>query len=275
MDRPFARAVSERLEDGRAFAVATVVAARGSVPGKVGFQMLVDPDGTSLGTVGGAGLEERVRAAAREAASTGESGLVEFSLSYLKEGGLDSVCGGVVSVFIHAVARKPHLLLVGGGHVGHAVARQCDALDWLHSVLDDRPEYASPQRFPHARGRHVLPADRLDGEVDPARFTHALVAGYSFRKDIEVLAWLLPRFEGHVGLIGSAMRRREFLRRLKGRGVPEERLARIECPVGLPIGARTPAEIAVSIVAGFLRGDRVRDPVPASYLPVGAAPPTS
>ncbi|MBI4231410.1 MAG: XdhC family protein [Planctomycetes bacterium] len=256
MQRDIARAVSERLEAGRPFAVATVVATRGSVPGKVGFQMLVDPDGTSLGTVGGAGFEEKIRAACLEAIRTGVSRAVAFVLNYKQEGGLSSLCGGSAEVFVHAQGCKPHVLLFGGGHVNLEVARLCEGLDWLHSVVDDRPEYASAERFPSARRRFCLAPDAFEGRIDPAAHTHAMVAGYSHEKDVAALAWLLPRFDGRVGLIGSAMRRREFLDRLRALGVPEDRLARIECPVGLPIGAESPAEIALSIVASFL--DRAR-----------------
>lgn len=252
MLREIAREVSRLLERGDGFALATVVASQGSVPGKVGFQMLVRRDGSQVGTVGGAGLERRVHEACGKAMAGGEQRLLEFDLSYKKEGGLDSVCGGSVTVFVHGVAAKPHVLLVGGGHVSHEVAKLCDGLDFLHSVLDSRPEYASRTRFPGAVECHAVAASSLEGRVDPTRYSHVLVAGHSYHEDIAVLTWLLPRFGGHVGLIGSAMKRKEFRERLRTAGVGEPQLERIECPVGLDIGAKTPAEIALSIVAGYL-----------------------
>ena len=258
MQRDIARELNRLVEAGEAFALATVVQTQGPVPGKLGFQMLVRADRSQLGTVGGAGLERQVHEACVEALASGESRLLHFDLSYKKEGGLDSLCGGAVDIFVHAVPRKTHVLLVGGGHINYEVAKLCDQLDFLHSVLDDRAEFASAERFPYAAGRFVLAADALgapEAGFDPARFTHAVVAGYSYKKDLAVLTWLLPRFAGHVGLIGSAFRKKEFHDRLRSAGVAEERLASMECPVGLDLGAETPAEIAVSIVAGLVRGE--------------------
>src|SRR5258706_12469188 len=101
------------------FALCTVVEVKGSVPGKLGAQMIVRADGSQMGTVGGAGLEEKVKAAAREAMKTRKGGTQAYDLMRRKPGGLDSVCGGTVSVFVEPILPKPHALLCGGGHFAY------------------------------------------------------------------------------------------------------------------------------------------------------------
>ena len=132
--------ILQLIEEGRAFAVATVAETRGSVPGKQGAKMIFLPDGTQFGTVGGAGLEQKVKGLCRKALEERKGGLASFDLMYYKEGALDSLCGGSVKVLVEYVAPVPHLLIAGGGHCGLEIAKLCDQLGYHHSVLDDRRE---------------------------------------------------------------------------------------------------------------------------------------
>src|SRR5947209_2766922 len=143
--------ILELLGEGRAFAVATVAEAKGSVPGKQGAKMVFLPDGAQFGTVGGAGLEQKVKALCRKALDERKGGLVSFDLMYYKEGALDSLCGGSVRILVEYMAPLPHVLIAGGGHCGLEVAKLCQQLGYLHSVLDDRAEYASRERFRDAK----------------------------------------------------------------------------------------------------------------------------
>jgi xanthine dehydrogenase accessory factor len=250
------RAIQEKIlqliEAGRAFAVATVAETRGSVPGKQGAKMIFLPDGTQFGTVGGAGLEEKVKGLCRKALEEKKGGLASFDLMYYKEGALDSLCGGSVQVLIEYMAPLPHVLIAGGGHCGLEIAKLCDQLGYLHSVLDDRAEYASRERFPNAK-RNVegLPGEFFSRE-DLSGFSHVVLVGWSHKIDTELLFQLLQKFPGWIGLISSKTKKLEMFRRLKARGIPEEALGRVVAPVGLPIGAVTPAEIAVSILGQII-----------------------
>jgi xanthine dehydrogenase accessory factor len=188
-----------------------------------------------------------------KALQTGRSETLHYDLNHQAQGGLDSLCGGSSEVFVHVVKRRPHILLAGGGHVAFEVARLCDQLDWLYSVLDDRPDFASRERYPNASNHYLLSPRQLEGRLDPSTFTHVLIAGYDHHKDYQLLSWLLPRFDGHLASIGSARKRKQFDRKLAEEGHAQERIASLECPVGLPIGAETPAEIAVSILASFIQ----------------------
>ncbi|HYF00383.1 MAG TPA: XdhC/CoxI family protein [Planctomycetota bacterium] len=251
--RAIQRRILELLEEGRAFAVATVAAAKGSVPGKPGAKMVVLADGTATGTVGGAGLEQKVKALCLRAIEERRGGLHAFDLMAYKEGGLDSLCGGSVQILVEYMAPTPHLLIAGGGHCGLEVARLCGTLGYVHSVLDDRPEYASPARFPEARRTiHATPETFFQAE-DLSPYTHVLLVGWSHKIDTELLFHLVQKFPRWIGLISSRTKRLEMFRRLRARGISEEALARVVAPVGLPIGAETPAEIAVSILAQVIR----------------------
>lgn len=240
--------ILELLEAGRPFAVATVADAKGSVPGKAGSKMIFLPDGTQFGTVGGAGLEQKVKALCRKAIEDRKGGLFPFDLMYYKEGALDSLCGGSVQILVEYMAPIPHLLIAGGGHCGLEVAKLCDTLGYAHSVLDDRAEFASRARFPNARKAiHAMPEDFFAKE-DLGPYSHVLLVGWSHKIDTDLLFHLVQKFPRWIGLISSKTKKLEMFRRLKARGVAEEALGRVVAPVGLPIGAESPAEIAVSIL---------------------------
>lgn len=246
-----------RLTEARIpFAVATVVSAGGSVPGKIGFQMIVYSDGRQRGTVGGAGLEEKVKKQALENISTGKSGTYKFDLTYRKPGGLDSICGGTAEVFVEAVKPGPHILICGGGHVGLEVAHLCDQLEYPYTVLDVRPEFASAQRFPGARSAHAMGPEEFRSKVNLEQFSHIVICGHSYHVDEDLLAYFARQFSGYIGVIGSATKRKEMVGHLVEKGVPREILERVECPIGLSIGAESPAEIAVSILGAVIKNFR-------------------
>ena len=253
-------AMVELERRGVRFVVAAVVEAVGSVPGKLGARLVLTTDGRQLGTVGGAGLEEKVKGLARAALASGRGGLHRFDLARQKAGGLDSICGGSVSIFIEVMKPRPHLILFGGGHVALAVARLCDVLEYRYSVVDDRPEFSSRERFPYAAETvtgHA--ADFFTDARDLAPYTHLYILGYSHHVDEETLAiaLALPRFAGPIGLIGSRLKRTDLGARVAARGVdPEAFAARVACPIGLPIGGETPGEIAVAILGEVIRSYR-------------------
>lgn len=253
MDRRLTREALRLLELHQPFVRATVVKAVGSVPGKVGTAMIVRSDGSSLGTVGGAQLEEEVKALAREAFERKEGDLRHFDLQAWKPGGLASLCGGSVEIAIEYVAAHPNLLLWGGGHVAYALAQILPTLEYDYSVADDRPEWVGVERFPTADRREVVAPERLFDVFEAPSFTHLYLLGYDARKDLEVLAAAVDRFPNAIGLIASASKREHMFATLRGRGISREALARVRSPVGLPVGAETPAEIAVSIVAEIVR----------------------
>ncbi|MDZ4697144.1 MAG: XdhC/CoxI family protein [Deltaproteobacteria bacterium] len=262
--------VTELLDDGRAFALCTVIAARGSVPGRVGAKMIVQPDGTQFGTVGGAGLEVRTRDLALKCLKEGRNATQRFDLAFFKQGGLDSLCGGTVDILVEVMSTRPHLLLCGGGHVALEVARLCDQLEYVFSVLDDRVEFATRERFPGARGLHVARPEDFFPNTELSIYSQVLVLGYSHQIDTEVLFQCVQRFPGYIGLICSRLKRKQMWKRLMDRGVSENAMQKVEAPVGVNIGAESPAEIAVSILGSIIREHKAKrndEPVAPTRTP--------
>ncbi|MCI4331737.1 MAG: XdhC/CoxI family protein [Thermoplasmata archaeon] len=252
-DRKLAREAVRLMEMRQPFARATVVRAVGSVPGKVGASMIVRADGSAIGTVGGAALEERVKELAAQAMREHRGDLYHFDLAKWRTGGLPSLCGGSVDIAVEFVPASPNLLLWGGGHVAHALSQLLPGLEFDHSVADDRPDWVGGDRFPHADRREVASPGELWDRFDPASFTHLYLLGYDAMKDLEVLSVSLDRFPNYIGLISSASKRAHMFATLRERGYNASTIARIHAPVGVPIGAQSPAEIAVSIVAEVIQ----------------------
>ena len=253
MNRRTAREALRLLERHQPFVRATVVRSTGSVPGKIGASMIVRADGTALGTVGGAALEEEVKRLAGVALEKRSGDLLHFDLASWKRGGLPSLCGGSVDIALEFVAARPNVLLWGGGHVSEAVARLLPDLEYDYSVADDRPDYVGRDRFPEADRLEVVAPGHLFDTFEPAEFTHLYLLGYDALKDLAVLAEALDRFPNVIGLIASAAKREHLFARLRDSGVSREALLRVRSPVGIAIGAETPAEIAVSMAAEVIR----------------------
>lgn len=245
-------------------ALCVVVHVEGSVPGKLGAKMLVYGDGRQLGTVGGAGLEERVRSQALEALRTGRGGTAKYTLSKWVPGGLNSLCGGHVEVYVEVLIPGPHLLLCGGGHVAQAIAQQCDLLGYRYAVLDDRPAYVDAGKFPAATARYLgSPEELFPGQVPVESYSDIYLLGYSWELDLALLAHLLPRATGYIGAVGSRTKGESLRRELAGLGMAPEQLARLACPIGLTIGAESPSEIAVAVMAELIQRTKQPPEAPA------------
>ena len=196
----------------------------------------------------------------RQALKAHQGGLTKFDLFYHREEALDSLCGGSVQILVEYMAPVPHILIAGGGHCGRELACLCDQLGYFYSVLDDRADYCSKERFPQARKNLHATPEQFFASEELSLYSHIVLMGWSHKIDTELLFHLLPKFTGWIGAIASKTKRFEMCKRLKERGLAEETLGRIVAPVGLPIGAETPAEIAVSIAGQIIqsiKGDSV------------------
>jgi xanthine dehydrogenase accessory factor len=253
MDRKLTRRALALMDAHRPFVRATVVRTVGSVPGKLGSTLLFTEGGETYGTVGGAALEEQVKDLAAQVLRSRRGDLHHFDLRAWSPGGVPSLCGGSLDIALEYVAARPHLMLWGGGHVAHALATILPTLEYDFAVADDRPEWVGADRFPSAERREVVAPGQLWERFEPSEFTHLYVLGYDAGRDLEVLRHSVERFPNHIGLIASASKRGHMFARLREQGIPETALARIRSPIGLAIGAESPSEIAVSVVAEIVR----------------------
>lgn len=161
--------------------------------------------------------------------------------------------GGTVRVFVETVVPPDTLFLFGGGHVGRELAPLAALAGFRTVVLDDRREFAGRERFPAAAETVVLDSyeNCCDGlNIGQSGYVVIMTRGHSF--DREVLASALKTPARYVGMIASRRKRETIFRSLREEGVSGEALAGVRSPIGLDIGARTPFEIAVSIVAELI-----------------------
>ncbi|HJM68206.1 MAG TPA: XdhC family protein [Candidatus Thalassarchaeaceae archaeon] len=262
-----------RLREGESVALASVITSQGSVPGKPGAHMAVT-ESEVYGTVGGAGLELKVMNHLREILETNEGRIETYQLQKEASGTagtpLNSLCGGVLTVAMEVIQPMPHILLAGGGHCAQAIADLSAPLGWSVSVLDTRPEYAAEELWPDAEECIASqPEEFLARETTEslARFSHILLLGHDWIIDETLLIGLLERTEGRprIGCIGSRSKWQAFEKSGLDSGISQETLDTVICPIGVNIGAESPQEIAVAVLAQIIAEVKGVEPASASW----------
>jgi len=252
MNREVFAAVSEALERGESVALVTVVSTIGSTPQRVGAKMLVFADGRIVGTIGGGCYENDAFWKAREAIASRMPQVVHYELSddFAQETGL--ICGGQMDVYIEPIEPSPELYIVGAGHVGFHLARLAQEVSFRVHVIDDREKFANADRFPDAAEIVVddVPAWIARTALPPHAYVVIVTRGHT--NDLEALRALAPRDLRYLGLIGSRAKIARIYEALLEDGMSSEVLERVHAPIGLDIGAVTPQEIAVSILAELI-----------------------
>jgi xanthine dehydrogenase accessory factor len=234
-------------------ALATVVGGETGVPGKTGFRMLVYPDGAILGTVGGGSLEAKVRQEALRCLQERTSRLLELTLDQTASG-IGVLCGGKVEVFLEPILPVSGVFIFGGGHIALPLAQFAKALEFAVVVIDDRPEFANRDRFLMATEVKLGDFSTITKSIEFHLDDCAVIITHGHQHDEVVLKECLSKKNrpGYIGMIGSKAKVTTVLSHLKQQGVSEELLANVYTPIGLDIGAKTPAEIALSIMAEII-----------------------
>ena len=248
MNEDVLEAARQAIERGEKVALVTIVRTTGSTPQRVGAKMLVHADGRSVGTIGGGCYEHAAAGAAREAIARRRPTLAKYDLAddLAQETGL--ICGGQMEVFIEPLEPASRLYIIGAGHVAWHLARVAGEVGFRIHVVDDREKFANAERFPNAEvAVEAIPDWLARAGLPPT--AHAVIVTRGHRHDLDALRALAPRELAYLGLIGSRAKVARLFEALAGEGVSPECLARVHAPIGLDIGAVTPAEIAVAIVA--------------------------
>jgi xanthine dehydrogenase accessory factor len=195
---------------------------------------LVLAGGRMIGTLGSAGPDERARDAAIEQMRHGTARVVA-----LDDG---------QELLIEPVTSRPQLVVAGGGHVSRAIARQARLLDFDVVIFEDRPEFADPDRFD---GATVLGGDLTAAiaSFDYAALSYLVIATRGHKLDDDCVTAAVATRVPYIGLLGSRRKTILIAEMLREQGVDEARIAAIHAPVGLDLGGRTPAEIALSVLA--------------------------
>jgi xanthine dehydrogenase accessory factor len=245
------QSLAELEKANRPAALCTVVHTSGSTPRHSTSKMLVHADGTIQGTVGGGELENRVRQEALASMKDGKPRLLAYSMTDPSRGDV-GVCGGQVEVFVEPILPAPMVVVLGGGHVGNAVAHLAKWLGFRVAVSDDRPEFCTPEANPDADEFYTCPMAELPLHLAVTPHTYLILTTRGSSVDVAGLSPLLETPAGYIGVIGSRRRWSETVKGLNEAGISDEQLKRVHSPMGLGIGAETPEEIAVSILAEVL-----------------------
>ncbi|HSD67778.1 MAG TPA: XdhC/CoxI family protein, partial [Vicinamibacteria bacterium] len=234
---------------GERAALVTVVATEGSTPQKAGARMLVHADGRIVGTIGGGCLEAEMTWRARDAIEGRRPRLVSYDLTPEQAGEDGLVCGGRMQVFIEPIEGTPVLCLFGAGHVAQPLARMAKACGFRVELADDRVKFANAERFPEADLIVVDSFAEAAPKMTLGATSYAVVVTRGHKGDAEALRAVLGRGLRFVGLLGSRPKVVHIFAALREQGVDPDELARVHAPLGLEIGAQTPEEIAVSLLA--------------------------
>ena len=219
---------------GRPVALATLLRTDGDALALAG-KLAVEHDGRVSGSLGDAALDSKARALTAEALTRGTAKTVPLDESH--------------ELLVEPILARPRLVVVGGGHVGLALVKQAILLDYAVTVIEDRPEFAQRDRFPGTL--EVMNADPvLALETMPIGWnSFIVVATRGHKLDAHCVRAAVRTDARYIGLLGSRRKTILIARMLRGEGVPEERIRAVHAPVGLDLGGRTPAEIALSVLA--------------------------
>jgi len=239
--------------------LATVVRTAGSTPRKAAARMLVLGDGRIVGTIGGGRIEKEVADAARALLAEGRAAQPKL-LRYHLTHELAMCCGGEMEVFVEPLIPAPLLVVCGAGHVAHALVPLARQVGFAPIVVEEAEEMATPARFPDATRivDSFDPRDWKDLPIDGE--TYVVIVTRDHAQDQALLEHFVGRELAYLGLIGSRRKIEMFKNRLHARGVEAARFERLHAPIGLDIGAETPEEIAVAIVAELIQARAARRP---------------
>jgi xanthine dehydrogenase accessory factor len=221
------------LENDKTFCLATVVDS-GRREVSAGSKAIVFSDGSMEGSLGSESLDQKLR---------------DLCPTFFKENKSRTISlEDTVRVFINILTSETKLLMCGAGHIAIPLAQFAHRVGFHVTVLDDRPDFAHPSRFPDCAvmAEDFTPALRVM-PLGPTTYVVVITRGHEH--DTDCLIEILKKDAAYVGLIGSRRRVRIVLEMLAKEGIPDERLKKVFTPIGLPIGADSPEEIALSIVS--------------------------
>ena len=245
------RRIADLLTERRHFVVATILEVKGSAPQRPGARMIVHPDSSFEFTIGGGTFEAEVIQDALAVFHETQPVYREYRLT---KSDIGMYCQGHVRVMFEAYSPRAHLMIFGGGHVGQALGRLSAASElFAVTIIDDRPEFANTEK--HGTVNSVILTDRhfLNDVPNTDAETYVVIVTRCHATDQLLVKRYLNEPSAYLGLIGSRAKVRQFRKELIDQGIPEKLLDRLHAPIGLPIGGKDPAEVAVSILAELIQ----------------------
>jgi xanthine dehydrogenase accessory factor len=244
--------IAKLRKEGRKAALATIIQVQGSIPSYESSKILIRDDGSIVGTVGGGCVEADVWSVAQDVMREEKPRRMHFNLNAQPEYDSGLVCGGSLDIFIEPILATPTLYLFGGGHVSLSISKVARVAGFDTVISDDREAFANKERFPDALETHSGEWAGIFPRLKLNEFSYLIIATRGHKGDLECLRWAVTTPAKYIGMVGSKRKLVEFYKALEGEGVTAAQLERVHSPVGLDIGALTPEEIAVSVVAEMI-----------------------
>lgn len=244
--------IAKLRKEGRKAALATIIQVQGSIPSYESSKILVRDDGSIVGTVGGGCVEAEVWSVAQDVMREEKPRRLHFNLNSQPEYDNGLICGGSLDIFVEPILATPTAYLFGGGHVSLYVSKVASVAGFDTVVIDDRAAFANKERFPEASETFAGPWEEIFPHLKVNGFSYLVLVTRGHKGDLTCLRWALTTPARYIGMIGSKRKFIEIEKVLESEGVPPEKLERVHSPVGLDIGALTPEEIAVAIVAEMI-----------------------
>ena len=247
---------------GQKCALATIVQVRGSIPSFESAKLLVREDGSMAGTIGGGCVEAEVWNAARDVIASGKPRHMSFNLN--EDAAYDSglICGGQLDIFIEAVVPPPQAIIFGAGHISKSLAVTAGMAGFACTVVDDREAFANRERFPGVDALFAAPYEEVFPQLPVTASTYLVIVTRGHRDDMRVLQWALTTPARYIAMIGSKRKVINVLKELHADPaafLDDAGQQRLFAPMGLEVGAVTPEEIAIAVVAEMIAVRRGAD----------------
>ncbi len=240
-DYPLLAELLKSIDERQAVALVTVVKATGNYAPALGHHALVWLDREPLGSLNLGNLEPPAFTEASQVLAQGRPQLLTYA-------------DGQVELFVEVQRRPPTLIIVGAGHIAQPLATLGKLINFEVVVIDDRPQYANVERFPQADRVVAAPfrPTLRNWPIDADTYIVLVTRGHTH--DVESLLEVLDSPARYIGMIGSRRRVRAVFDLLEQeQGIPREKFDRVYAPIGLDIGAESPAEIALCIIAEIIK----------------------
>jgi len=237
---------------GQKCALATIVQVNGSIPSYESAKLMVREDGSMLGTIGGGCVEAEVWNAARDVMQTERPRHMNFSLG--QDAAYDNglICGGQLSVFIEPVVPQPRVYIFGAGHISKSLSKVANLAGFSTVVIDNREAFANRERFPEADEIFAEEYEEVFPKLTIRDTSYLIIVTRGHRDDMRVMRWAVGTNAKYISMIGSKRKVIGVVKELEKEGIPRSAFERTFAPMGLEIGAITPEEIAVSVVAEMI-----------------------
>jgi xanthine dehydrogenase accessory factor len=231
-------------EGGAPVVLASVLEA-GPSPLAPGARLLVELDGTIAGSLGDTALDQLIARYAPDVFANHSAETVYITGAALS----NRTVAGATAIYMEVVESKPVFIVVGAGHIGRSLSKLADFLDFHVVVVDDREDFANEERLPEADEVICGDYEETLGGYGINANTHIVMVTRGHKQDELSLRCCLGRGAAYLGMIGSKRRTATVIEHLRDEGFDPAELAKIHTPIGLNIGAETPEEIAISIMA--------------------------